>query len=443
VLDSFLYNKKHYTTILLLVAILLLGIFLRHDNFQTIPRHGATFDEFAWTWLGINLIQNHSPISWSSQPQYNNRRHLIYQGAAFWIVKPYLEHPPLFGLVAGGFAILNGAKDMYSVTLPIIRPLSLILGAFSIFMIFLLSKEIYGRKVALVSSLLYATVPTIVIGSRIVQNENFLIPFWLLSLYLILRYLKTGRKRFRNIAAVLAGLLSLAKVPWLVVGLSLSMILSFKGKWKDSFWVIGITILIFCAFLVYGLLIDKELFLNLWQLQLSRYDISFAGFYGVFKDPLLVDRFYLDGWIFFGWLSILLLSRDLKKNFIILIPFVAYLIVYIFAIPNEPSHGWYRYPFYPFLIIATAITIIEEAKKISLISIFFLLFVGLFLLSNFWQNTFGFSYMVYRLFIITSVAPVLIILWKDIKGRSSQILIFLWGALFIIFNIASVLSYVE
>ena len=264
-----------------------------------------------------------------------------------------------------------------------------------------------------------------------------------MSLYLILRYLKTGRKRFRNIAAVLAGLLSLAKVPWLVVGLSLSMILSFKGKWKDSFWVFGITILIFCAFLIYGLLINKELFLNLWQLQLSRYDISFAGFYGVFKDPLLVDRFYLDGWILFGWLSILLLSRNLKKNFIILIPFVAYLIVYIFAIPNEPSHGWYRYPFYPFLIIATAITILEEAKKISLISIFFLLFVGLSLLSNFWQNTFGFSYTVYRLFIISSVGPVLLILWKNIGGRIPQILILSWGILFIIFNIASVLSYVE
>ena len=151
----------------------MLGIFLRHDNFQTIPRHGATFDEFAWAWLGINLIQQQTPISWSSQPQYNNRAHLIYQGAAFWIVKPYLEHPPLFGLVAGGFAILNGAKDMYSVTLPIIRPLSLILGAFSILMIFLLSKEIYGRKVALVSSLLYATIPTIVLGRVLFKTKIF------------------------------------------------------------------------------------------------------------------------------------------------------------------------------------------------------------------------------------------------------------------------------
>ena len=416
---------------------------MRHDRFRTIPRHGATFDEFAWTWLGINLIQKHTPISWSSQPQYNNRFHLRYQGAAFWIVNPYLEHPPLFGLVAGSFALISGAKDMYDVTLTKIRPLAIILGAFSIFMVFLLSKEIYGKAVGLLSALLYATVPTIVIGSRIVQNENFLIPLWLSSLYLILKYLKSGKKRFRNAAGILAGLLSLAKVPWLVVGLSLCLILSFRGKWKDAFLIGGITVSIFSTFIIYGLLIDKELFLNLWKLQLARYDISYAGFFSIFKDPLLADRYYLDGWILFGWFSVLLLMRDLKKNFIILIPFIAYFVTFIFAIPAEPAHGWYRYPFYPFLIIATSVAIYEEFKKISMISIFFCVLVGLTLLSNFWQNTFGFSYSVYRFFILFCTVPVLIILWKNIKGKFPILFLLSWLILFIIFNIAEVLSYIE
>ncbi len=416
---------------------------LRHDRFRTIPRHGATFDEFAWTWLGINLIQKHEPISWSSQPQYNNRIHLKYQGAAFWIVKPYLEHPPLFGLVAGSFALANGVSNMYDVTLAKIRPLALVLGALSILMVFLLSKEIYGREVGLLSALLFATAPTIVIGSRIVQNENFLIPIWLSCLYLILKYLKSGRKRFRNLAAVLAGLLSLAKVPWLVVGLSLSMILSLKDKWKDAFLVAAITTLIFSSFIIYGLVLDKELFVNLWKLQLARYDISYAGFFSIFKEPLLIDRYYLDGWIFFGWFSILFLMRDLKKNFMILIPFLAYFITFIFAIPNEPAHGWYRYPFYPFLIIATAVTLYEEFKKVSLVSVFFILLVGLSLLSNFWQSTFGFSYVVYRLFILLAAVPIIIVLWKGIKGKFPQLLMISWLILLIIFNIASVLSYIE
>lgn len=428
--------RKKY--LLLFLAIFVLGVFLRYSNYAKTPRHGATFDEFAWTWLGINILQKGVPISWSPHSQYKNRQHLIYQGAAFWIVTPYLEHPPLFGLVAGSFAMLNGAKDMYDVTLAKIRPLAIILGAFSILMVFVLSKEIYGNKIGLLSALLYATVPTVVVGSRIVQNENFLIPCWLLSLYLIAKYLKTGKNKFRNIAAIMAGLLSLAKVPWLVVGLSLSMILSYKGKWRDAFLVSGVTIAIFTLFIFYGIYFDKELFINLWKLQLARYDISFTGFFSVFTSPLLVDRFYLDGWILFGWLSIMFLARDLKKNFLILIPFIAYLVTFIFAIPNEPAHGWYRYPFLPFLLISSAVILYDEIKKISLTSLIFILFVGLALLNNTWQIDFGFSFIVYRIFILLAALSVIIPLWKIKKYKSP---IVLWLLFFIILNIWSVMLY--
>lgn len=434
--------KKYYIIIFLLIFFL--GIGLRSLNFEKYPRHGATFDEFAWTWLGINLIQKHVPISWSSQPQYSKRNHLIYQGAAFWIVEPYLEHPPLFGVVAGSFSLLNGVKDMYDVTLKKIRPLALLLGALSIFMIFILTKEIYGKSIALISSLIYATAPTIVIGSRIVQNENFLIPSWLLCLYLVLKYLKTKKKKFRNIAMIIAGLLSLAKVPWLVVGLSLSMILAYRNKWKDAFVVGGIVVLFFSAFLVYGFLLDQELFVNLWKLQLSRYDISFSGFFSVFTSPLLVDRFYLDGWIYFGWFSILILCLNPRKNFMVIIPFIAYLIVYIFAIPNEPSHGWYRYPFYPFLIISSAFMLREELKKISFYSLIFIFVVGLTLLSNTWEKDFGFSYIAYRLFILLAAISVLLPVWeiRKIKKYNFKIMAS-WIVFFVMLNIWAIKIYIE
>jgi len=426
-----------------LLIILCVGFSLRHYHYTTLPRHGATFDEFAWTWLGINLIQHGVPISWSPHPQYTQRKHLIYQGAAFWIVRPYLEHPPLFGLVAGGSALLNGAHDMYSVTLHNMRKLSLGLGLFSMVMIFVLTNALYGRGIALFSTLLYATVPTIVIGSRIVQNENFLIPFWLLALFLVHRYLKTGKKRFRNVAALIAGLLSLAKVPWLVVGLSLGMILSYKGKWKDAFFVGGVTVLFFSVFIFYGLYFDKKLFLDLWTLQLARYDITFTGFFSLFTHPLLVDRYYLDGWILFGWFAIFLLARNFKEHFFILLPFLAYLVVYVFAIPDEASHGWYRYPFYPFLLTASALVIREEWKKISLVSLFFLFIVGFSLLGTVWQPVFGFSYIVYRLFILFVTLAMIYFLWRKQNQRLPQIFLASWITIFIIFNIFSVILYIE
>lgn len=429
--------------IILLVIILSLGFSLRYYHFYTYPRHGATFDEFAWTWLGISLIQDHTPISWSSQPQYKERKHLIYQGAAFWLVHPYLEHPPLFGLIAGSSALLNGAHDIYSINLHNMRKLSLGLGLLSMILMFLFVNALYGKNIALVTTLLYATIPTMVIGSRIVQNENFLIPSWILALFLLHRYLKTGKKRFRNIAAIFAGLLSLAKVPWLVVGVSLGMILSYKGKWKDAFFVGGITLSIFALYLLYGLYWDKEVFLSLWTLQLARYDISFIGFFSIFSHPLLVDRIYLDGWILFGWFAIVFLMRKVRENFFILFPFLAYLIVYIFAIPDEPSHGWYRYPFYPFLIISTVLVLKEEWKKMSLVTLFFLFVVGLPLFGNVWEKLFGFSYVIYRGFILFATLPMIYFLWKKQSKKLPRIFISFWFLVFILLNIVAIIIYSE
>lgn len=429
--------------VIILVAILCLGFSLRHHHYIQYPRHGATFDEFAWTWLGINLIRDHKLMSWSSQPQYTNKKHLIYQGAAFWIVTPYLEHPPLFGIVAGSAALINGAKDMYSVDLHNMRKLALFLGLLSMIMIFLLTNSLYGRSTALITTLLYATIPTLVIGSRIVQNENFLIPFWLLAIYIIKKYLDTGKKRFRNIAAIIAGLLSLAKVPWIVVGASLGMILSYKGRWRDAFFVGMVTLCIFSLFIIYGLALDKKLFLDLWTLQLARYDIAFTGFFSIFTKPLLVDRYYLDGWILFGWIAIIFLAKNIKDNYLVLLPFLAYLIVYIFAIPDEASHGWYRYPFYPFLIISTVLLLKEEWKKISFVTLFFVLIVGLSLLGNSWLHAFGFSYLVYRIFILVAVIPMIFLLWKKHNQRLSQIYLLCWFVIFIALNIFSVIIYVE
>src|SRR5258708_31392760 len=115
--------KKKVTKLpyIVLVIILALGFFVRQHNIYTWPRTGATFDEYAWTWLGMNLIQHQVPISWSPHPQYTNRKQVVYQKAYFLIVRPYLEHPPLFGLVAGGYALLTGTKDMFHVNIYLIR----------------------------------------------------------------------------------------------------------------------------------------------------------------------------------------------------------------------------------------------------------------------------------------------------------------------------------
>lgn len=428
----------------IIIAVILLGFLLRHYNYLSLPRHGATFDEFAWTWQGINLLQKGVPISWSPHLQYTQRQHLIYQGAAFWIVRPYLEHPPLFGLIAGGFSLVYGAKDMYGVTLHTMRPLALLLGSLSILMVFLLSDLLYGRRVALFSSILYATIPTLVIGSRIVENENFFIPFWLLSLYLAALYVQTKKKKWFWISAIIGGSLILAKVPWVAAGGSLAVIFAFHRKWKEVGIVIGITTLFLLLFIGYGFYYDKDLFISLWRLQLARYDITFVGLYSLFTKPLLVDRYYLDGWIYLGFFSIFLLAQNFKKHIFILLPFISYLAIYIFAIPDEPGHGWYRYPFIPFLVISLGVYLKEYLGKNPFLTFFTFSFVGTTLLQLSWFEKFGFSYWLYRLSIISWLI-VFLPLFFPFKRVERWILIwsYIWLAVLIALNVWSITTFIE
>ncbi|KKR25022.1 MAG: hypothetical protein UT56_C0004G0001, partial [Candidatus Levybacteria bacterium GW2011_GWB1_39_7] len=198
-----------------------------------------------WVWQGISLIKNKIPTSWSYHPQYKNRKLVIYQKTNFILVTPYLEHPPVFGLMAGSYALLNGAEGMFDLDIKDIRGLALFLGVGSVLLVYLLSKELYDQKVALISALLYATVPTVVIGSRIVQNENFFIPVWLASLYLVASYLKNKRIWMRNLAAVLCGLLILAKVPWVAAPFSIFIIFLYHRRYKDALITAAIVIPIF------------------------------------------------------------------------------------------------------------------------------------------------------------------------------------------------------
>lgn len=382
---------------LFIIVILVLGFVLRLHNYATWPREGATFDEYAWTWLGMNLIQRGIPVSWSPHPQYKNRTHYVAPGGArFWLVEPYLEHPPLFGLVAGSYALLRGSPDMYRVRLPVMRELALILGVLGIIMVYLLAAGLYGPVVGVVSAFFYAIIPTVVVGSRIVQNENFFVPLFLTILYLVKRYLDNKNGWTLVAVGVLCGLAILAKIPWIAATIAVCFIFGYRKKWRELGTVIGIAAAFFGFYLLYGIAWDGKLFFSLWKLQLHRYDMVFDSVYALLTQPYLVDRYYTDGWIYAGWFAFaILLFKDLKRNVILVFGLLGYLLVYILAIPNEPSHGWYRYPFYPFLAISLAVYLKNHMGN-YLATPLVLLGIMLSLLSHTWGEVLGFSYGAYR-----------------------------------------------
>lgn len=432
--------KKLYY--LLFISVLLVGFFLRIHNLTTWPRLGATFDEYAWTWQGINLIQKGVPISWSPHPQYKDTKEIIYQKTHFRIVTPYLEHPPLFGLVAGGTALINGVNGPYKLNLEKIRVLPLLLGVLSIVIIMIFTKDLYGRRVSIISGILYATIPTVAIGSRIVENENFFIPLFLLSIYFIQKYIKTKRFIFRNVGIGIACLLILAKIPWVAAAFSLFIIFLFLKRYRDASYVVIGTISSFIIYFAYGAYYNLELFLNLWKLQAARYDLGFNSIYALVQKPYLADRFYTDGWILIGLFTTVLLFQNIKKHLYVALPFLSYFLIFLAGIPDEAGHGWYRYPLYPFVVISIAIFIKEYYARNFFLTFLFIIGVGLNLFHQTWVQVFGFSFFFFR-FILITFGLILLPPFLPRLGKLSVVISYFYLVIFVLLNIWSILLYNE
>ena len=443
---------KKWMVSIILIVILFVGGLLRDHNLSVWPREGATFDEFAWTFQGLSIINTGVPVSWSPHAAYTNKTEYFNpQGAHFILVKPYLEHPPLFGLVAGTFAKASGVNVFDEVTIAKIRPLALMMGIISIGAVFLLTSAVFGNAIGLIAAGIYAILPTVVIGSRLVQNENFFIPLFLFALYFAHRYIESASKNKRlitlnlGITALLCGLLPLAKIPWMTASVAVIGMFLFAKKWKAAGIVFGTTGIFLFAWLFYGFSMDQTLFTNLWKLQLARYDMAFDSLFILFRDPITADRLLVDGWIYFGWAAMIwLCSKDIKKHLPIVFGFLAYFVVFVFAIPSEPMHGWYRYPFYPFLAIAIAAFFKEYFNKNYFVTALSFVVVGLSMFAGSWGRILGFSYPVFRTYLVAVAVGALPAIFPKLAGKK----VFQWVnlalvLLILILSIWTVLVYNE
>jgi len=404
-------------------VILIAGFFLRKHELTRWPREGATFDEFAWSFQGLSLLTKGIPTSWSHYGVNKNSVFYINpHGAPFTLITPYLEHPPLFGLVAGGYAYINGARSFDDINLEKIRPLALLMGMISIICVFVLTRAIYGDYVGLLAAGIFSITPSIAVGSRLVQNENFFIPIFLLALYFIYRYIHETTYTLFSVNLIAASLFSaiapLAKIPWMAAPLAVVGICMYFKKWKAALVIVGTVVLFFSGYFLYGYMLDKKVFMDYWIFQLARSEMSFESLFILFRDPIIADRLFIDGWIYFGWAAIVLLMHNPdKKNIFITLGFLAYTAVFVFAVPGEPQRGWYRYPFYPFLTIASAVFIRKYFNTNYFLTALFLIIVGSSQLGTSWGRLYGFSFPIFRGYLAAVAFGALPGLFPELSGK--------------------------
>ncbi|NQU43365.1 hypothetical protein HQ520_08765, partial [bacterium] len=89
----------------LIVLLFLLALAHRWNGLGQAPEPYQMADESHYLWAGLSLLHGEKATSWSLLPGYAKTEAYIGRAEidshSFHIVRPALDHPPLFSLIAG------------------------------------------------------------------------------------------------------------------------------------------------------------------------------------------------------------------------------------------------------------------------------------------------------------------------------------------------------
>lgn len=444
-------NSRLVIVIFIGILISLLGYFLQVQQFSAFPPVGDTYDELKGAFNGVNLINHGVPRSWSWFVEYGDFPIIHVRNSDLRIVEPYFDDPPLFALISGAYAISKGMTDLDKIDAGAMRWPMLKLGVLNIFLLFILVYLLKGPLEASVASLIYATVPTFVLGARLPIADNMVASAALFSLILFTFYMKSKSK----IALFLCGLVGasafLMKTPGIFVPASLIFLtLSFR-KYKASIVVTIFTLGAIITWFAYGYYYNFELFIKLLS--------SYSG-RELFMPSMIINLFEVfrigekamstDGWILWGWICVVIYSfikspnDDRLSKLILPITIGSYLV--FFSIMSGHSKGWYRFPFFPFLSWAAAAVFLEILKNPRFLSVFF--FASIPVSSSYIYGTGEYKWnpfeiKIYQLFLAALLAiPLFYEIYTNIKLKKAlQIILILLFFFAIIYNIRTILFY--
>ncbi len=405
-----IFRKIQYQHVLL-VAILLLGLVLRVRNYTLYPPRGASSDEYTYTFMGMSLLKTGVPTTWSNfqaYEKYGKRQNLTIDNIYFPLVTPYFDHPPLNGILTGGWALLRGEDTFQKVTTSTIRQVPIFLSVISALLLYFIAKKFFDTKTALWSILIYSTSTIIVMQTRFVFAENLITPLFLGAL-LIFYNLKKNPKLWKVILmGILSGLAFWAKELGVAVFLSI-LTLQILEKWslKQILIFSAVSVFIFLLYPLYGYYYNWNLFYAVVFTQGAR-EIGPNTLNTLFFDPIIVNKQYFDGWYLFGFVSYFSSFLDLERYKKILVPASIYFFLMLFSLTSHGEMGWYMLPMFPFFCILSADLLNTNIKKGNGYIFITALFVGFYIVRYYYQAKFGLPNPIFRGILLAGFGPLFV-----------------------------------
>lgn len=339
----------------LVSLIILMGMLLRIWNFWLFPVVGETQDEVAWIKAGHSLLTKGVPISWSHFGGYDNNVKVVSTRGEFNIVQPWLDHPPVFALLAGLPETFFGKGDELP-SLKLGRVVAIGIAFVNLVLFFFATKSHFTSSHRLWSLALFALLPPLVWLQRMVMAEQLLVT-WMLAIWFTLD-LKNTKLRFW-LLFLFAALLPLTKVTGIAIAagyLAYGIAIKNKSYWQPLLFgmISGVAM-----WLAYAAYFDWNLFWSIQSQQGAR-DVGMLTLFSAFWWPqtlvakTVTDPWWLLGWValVYAWASSSAKEKEWKLRAGIVI--LAMLGMHLMSVGENTVHGWYRLPYWPFLSMGIA-----------------------------------------------------------------------------------------
>jgi 4-amino-4-deoxy-L-arabinose transferase-like glycosyltransferase len=417
------------------VAVTGLALLLRLHGLASAPLFTDDLDEIQFAWAGLNLIQHGDPITWSYYPGYPAYEAFTAFGVTVPVVHHWMDHPPLYSLIIGGWVWLLGARDMTGFDVVEVRLVPVACSTLTVPLVYLLGRRFIGGA-AMLGALLLATAPAAVLFGRVAEPESAQAVLLLVALLLTLRVLD-GRAGAVTVAALLLCVVAapLMKVSGIAVGGICAVILAACGRWKLAGIVAAGAALGVLAFAVYGAVVDWRQFVRTWEVQASNRSGVLSAFDFV-TAPSGLNRRLRDGWWLLGWIGLgLLAARRLGRRELFLVwPAAAYAATMLVLAGEKEveQYGWYRVIVYPELYLAAGWLAWEAVRRRSLPLLTVLLALGGATATNWWLGGADSAWVPNPLLLCVLIGavllPAVLVLWRPDDRRTWRIAGWVTGA---------------
>ena len=231
-------SKKNKFILLFILAVIF-GLTLSFIFRQKINPTALFIDSWAYKAIALNIIENGN-FSDPNQPEPNNFRAPVYP---LWLAFIYLM------LGSFSFAV----------------PIGIIVFSFTAPLTYLIAKELFNEKIALLSGILAAIEPWAAFLTGTIMSEQLFMPIFLLSVYLFIKYLKQDLPTFLYFSTGFLGIAVLTRPNALYLFPVFLIFAILKNRNIKSLKNIALAILTFII-VVFPWLLRNKMVLDTWQI---------------------------------------------------------------------------------------------------------------------------------------------------------------------------------